>query len=74
MLNQNQTMTSNEKQFFKDLASLEKIEYSEPLSIKEIEQIYYDVSAKAHISPLIEFVRRIENAHGIGLKHGRVKN
>ena len=62
-------MTSNEKEFFKELAKLEKIQYSEPLTIKEIEQIYFDVSSKTSISPLIDFVRRIEHAHGIGLDH-----
>jgi len=62
-------MTSNEKEFFKELAKLEKIQYSEPLSIKEIEQIYFDVSMQKSISPLIDFVRRIEQAHGIGVYH-----
>ena len=62
-------MTSNEKEFFRELAKLEKIQYSEPLSIKEIEQIYFDVSMQKSISPLIDFVRRIEQAHGIGVYH-----
>ena len=33
----------------------------------EIEQIYFDVSRLSSISPLIDFVRRIEHAHGIGV-------
>lgn len=66
--------TNNEKQFFKDLAELEPVEYSLPLTVKEIEQIYFDVATQARRNPLIEFVRRIENAHGIGVKNGRIKN
>lgn len=62
-------MTSNEKEFFKELARMEKIQPTSPLTIKEIEQIYFDVSSKTSISPLIEFVRRIEHAHGIGIDH-----
>jgi hypothetical protein len=58
---------TNEKEFFKELAKLEKIQPSAPLTIKEIEQIYFDVSMQKSISPLIDFVRRIENAHGIGV-------
>jgi hypothetical protein len=58
---------SNEKEFFKELLKLEKIQPSAPLTIKEIEQIYFDVSTQKSISPLIDFVRRIENAHGIGV-------
>lgn len=61
--------TNNEKQFFKDLLSLEKIERSNPLSEKEIEAIYYDVARQCLESPLFEFVRRIEQAHGIGVYH-----
>ena len=60
-------MMSNEKEFFRELAKLEKIQVSHPLSIKEIEQIYFDVSMQKSISPLIDFVRRIEHAHGIGV-------
>jgi len=60
---------SNEKEFFRELAKMEKIQHSEPLSIKEIEQIYFDVSMQKSISPLIDFVRRIEQAHGIGVNH-----
>jgi hypothetical protein len=60
-------MNSNEKEFFKELSKLEKIQHSHPLSIKEIEQIYFDVSMQKSISPLIDFVRRIEHAHGIGV-------
>jgi len=69
-LNLNLTMTnSNEKEFFRELAKLEKIQPTSPLTIKEIEQIYFDVSMQKSISPLIEFVRRIEHAHGIGIEH-----
>jgi len=60
-------MMSNEKEFFRELAKLEKIQVSHPLTIKEIEQIYFDVSMQKSISPLIDFVRRIEHAHGIGV-------
>ena len=66
-------MTSNEKQFFKDLANLEKVEYSAPLTIQEIEAIYFDVAMQARPNPLIDFVRRIEHAHGIGVKDARSK-
>jgi len=66
----NWTMTnSNEKEFFKELAKLEKIQPTSPLTNKEIEQIYFDVCSQKTISPLIEFVRRIEHAHGIGIEH-----
>ena len=61
--------TSNEKEFFKELARMEKIQPTAPLTIKEIEQIYFDVSMQKSISPLIDFVRRIEHAHGIGIDH-----
>jgi hypothetical protein len=64
-------MTDNEKQFFAELAKLEKIQPSEPLTIKEIEQIYFDVSMQKSISPLIDFVRRIEQAHGIGIYYDK---
>ena len=60
---------SNEKEFFKELAKLEKIQPTSPLTNKEIEQIYFDVCSQKTISPLIEFVRRIEHAHGIGIEH-----
>jgi len=60
---------TNEKAFFDSLLKLEKIQPSPPLTIKEIEQIYFDVSCKKTVSPLIEFVRRIENAHGIGIQY-----
>jgi len=59
----------NEKEFFKELLKLEKIQPSAPLTIKEIEAIYFDVSMQKSISPLIDFVRRIEKAHGIGINH-----
>lgn len=62
---------NNEKQFFKDLAMLEKVEYSAPLSEAEAEQIYWDVANGRHPKPLMELVRRIENAHGIGVKNAR---
>ena len=69
-MNLNLIMTnSNEKEFFKELAKLEKIQPTSPLTIKEIEQIYFDVSMQKSISPLIDFVRRIENAHGIGIDY-----
>jgi hypothetical protein len=64
-------MTDNEKQFFSELAKLEKIQHSEPLTIKEIEQIYFDVCVQKSISPLIDFVRRIEQAHGIGIYYDK---
>jgi hypothetical protein len=57
----------NEKEFFQELLKLEKIQPSAPLTIKEIESIYFDVSMQKSISPLIDFVRRIEHAHGIGI-------
>jgi hypothetical protein len=64
-------MTDNEKQFFNELAKLEKIQHSEPLTIKEIEQIYFDVCVQKTISPLVDFVRRIEKAHGIGVYYDK---
>ena len=64
-------MTDNERHFFNELAKLEKIQHSEPLSIKEIEQSYFDVSMQKSISPLIDFVRRIEQAHGIGVYYDK---
>lgn len=60
---------SHEKEFFQELLKLEKIQPSAPLTIKEIEAIYFDVSMQKSISPLLDFVRRIENAHGIGIYH-----
>ena len=57
---------NNEKEFFSELLKLEKIQPSLPLTIKEIEAIYFDVTMQKSISPLVDFVRRIENAHGIG--------
>jgi hypothetical protein len=57
----------NEKEFFQELLKLEKIQPSAPLTIKEIESIYFDVSMQKSISPLVVFVRRIEHAHGIGI-------
>jgi len=66
-------MTSNERQFFENLAKLEKVEYSAPLTIKEIEAIYFDIATQSRPNPLIDFVRRIEHAHGIGVKNARSK-
>lgn len=62
-------MMTNEKAFFDSLLKLEKIQPSPPLTIKEIEAIYYDVSSQKTVSPLVEFVRRIEHAHGIGIDY-----
>lgn len=62
---------NNESQFFRDLAKLEQLEYSDPLSEAEAEQIYWDVANGRHPKPLMELVRRIENAHGIGVKNAR---
>jgi hypothetical protein len=59
---------NNESQFFRDLAKLETVEYSPPLTQAEIRQIYWDVADCKHAEPLMEFVRRIEHAHGIGVK------
>jgi hypothetical protein len=64
-------MTDNEKQFFNELAKLEKIQHSEPLTIKEIEQIYFDIAVQKSVTPLIDFVRRIEQAHGIGVYYDK---
>jgi hypothetical protein len=67
-------MTNNEKAFFDGLKEMEDIEVSPPLEPFEIMQIYMDVSRKyAHRVQLFEFVKRIEQAHGIGVKHGRTK-
>ena len=62
---------NNETEFFRELAKLEKLEYSPPLTDAEAEQIFWDVSNGRHPKPLMEFVRRIENAHGIGVKNAR---
>ena len=37
-------MMNNEQEFFKELLKLEKIQPSAPLTIAEIEAIYFDVS------------------------------
>ena len=66
-LRQRRMVMKNEKEFFKELLKLEKIQPSAPLTIKEIEAIYFDVSMQKSISPLVDFVRRVENAHGIGV-------
>ena len=60
-------MMTNEKEFFDALLKMEKIRPTEPLTDAEIEQIYFDVSRLTSISPLLDFVRRIEHAHGIGV-------
>ena len=60
---------TNEKEFFDSLLKMEKIRTTNPLTTLEIEQIYFDVSRLASISPLIDFVRRIEHAHGIGVNN-----
>jgi len=73
-LNQNSTMTNNEKAFFDGLREMEDIEVSPPLDSSEIMQIYTDVSRNYKQGmQLFEFVKRIEQAHGIGVKHGRTK-
>lgn len=73
-MNQNQTMTSNEKAFFDGLREMEDIEVSPPLEPFEIMQIFLDVARNYRASAqLYEFVKRIEQAHGIGVKHGRTK-
>lgn len=64
---------NNEKQFFKDLASLEKVEYSPPLTDAELTQIFWDVSNGNYEHPYFELARRIEYAHGIGVKNARSK-
>lgn len=60
---------TNEKEFFDSLLKMEKIRTTNPLTTFEIEQIYFDVSRLSSISPLIDFVRRIEHAHGIGVNN-----
>jgi len=73
-LNQNWTMTNNEKAFFDGLREMEDIEVSPPLEPFEIMQIYQDVARNYRQQvQLFEFVKRIEQAHGIGVKHGRTK-
>jgi hypothetical protein len=67
-------MTNNEKAFFDGLREMEDIDISPPLEPFEIMQIYMDVARKyAQRVQLFEFVKRIEQAHGIGVKHGRTK-
>jgi hypothetical protein len=67
-------MVNNEKAFFDGLREMEDIEVSPPLEPFEIMQIYMDVSRKySQRVQLFEFVKRIEQAHGIGVKHGRTK-
>lgn len=62
---------NNEKQFFKDLAALEKVEYSPPLTKQELRQILWDVCDGKYEDPYLELARRIEYAHGIGVKDAR---
>lgn len=73
-MNQNWTMTNNEKAFFDGLREMEDIEVSPPLEPFEIMQIYQDVARNYRSQvQLFEFVKRIEQAHGIGVTHGRTK-
>ena len=67
-------MVNNEKAFFDGLREMEDIEVSPPLEPFEIMQIFLDVARNYRSSAqLYEFVKRIEQAHGIGVKHGRTK-
>ena len=67
-------MTNNEKAFFETLKAIEEIEVSAPLAPDEIMQIYADVNRRyPQRVQLFEFVKRIEQAHGIGVKNGRSK-
>jgi hypothetical protein len=59
----------NEQEFFKELLKLEKIQHSTPLTEAEAEQLYWDVANGRYAKPLLELVRRIEYAHGIGVYH-----
>ena len=61
---------TNEKDFFRELARMEKIQPTSPLSDDEILQIYEDVARNCkQPMQLFEFVRRIEYAHLIGIEH-----
>ena len=64
---------NNEQRFFKELLALEHIEYSPQLSKQEIVQIFWDVVHGNYPDPVIEFARRIEYAHLIGVKNARSK-
>ena len=55
---------SNEKKFFDDLLKMEKIAISTPLSRAEVIKLYERVDRNAAV-PLFEFVKLIEQAHGI---------
>ena len=67
-------MNHNEKAFFNSIKEMEDIEVSRPLEPDEIMQIYLDVSKKLpQRIQLFEFVKRIEQAHGIGVINGRSK-
>jgi hypothetical protein len=67
-------MNNNERAFFNQIKEMEDIEVSPPLDPDEIMQIYLDVSRKLpQRVQLFEFVRRIEQAHGIGVNYGRIK-
>lgn len=68
-------MMNNEKAFFDTLKAIEEIEVSAPLEPDEVMQIYSDVSRRyPQRIQLFEFVKRIEQAHGIGVRNGRIKN
>jgi len=60
---------SNEKKFFDDILKLEKVAISMPLSRIEIIKLYERVD-RTQAVPLFEFVKLIEQAHGIGVNHG----
>lgn len=64
---------NNEQRFFKELQALEPVEYSAPLTKKEREQIFWDIANGHYAEPYTELVKRIEYAHGIGVKHARTK-
>jgi hypothetical protein len=65
---------NNEKAFFDTLMALEEIETSAPLEPHEVMQLYRDVARRfPDRVQLFEFVRRIEQAHGIGVNYGRLK-
>ena len=64
---QKEIVMTNEQEFFNSILKLEKIKHSEPLTDEEIGQIQFDVSRMHSLDPLIDFVRRIEHAHGIGV-------
>jgi hypothetical protein len=66
---------NNESAFFASILELEDITVSEPLSHDEIMHIFMDVARNYRASAqLYEFVKRIEQVHGIGVNYGRIKN